>query len=294
MFDSKELAESFTDVGDFKIIRGEDFYRKLGFVFLEDIILRMLGCAIRRQGRMTKTSTSFQDERGVKMMPPFRKIRRLMFSSLTGEWETPEHFFKTLDKEFRFTLDPCGNKLNAKCPNYFEQGGLEKPWFGTVFLNPPYGRKIQLWLEKAVRESRRGVTVVAPLPSRTDTDWWHRYVMPADEIRFVRGRLKFSGHDTGAPFPSVVVVWRGGKKREAGRGKLIQILKSYGYLSHTTSEEDVPEEQLAMLVERICKKLSLYKTLLIKSVGWLQQTQRALSQKNKRGRSDERDLKNDA
>lgn len=50
--------------------------------------------------------------------------------------------------------------------------------------------------------------VVALIPSRTDTRWWHDYVMLADEIRFIRGRLHFDGHSQGAPFPSAIVIWR--------------------------------------------------------------------------------------
>lgn len=51
------------------------------------------------------------------------------------------------------------------------------------------------------------MTVVALLPARTDTRWWHDCVMKAKEIRFIKGRLRFDGHKHNAPFPSAVVVW---------------------------------------------------------------------------------------
>lgn len=74
-------------------------------------------------------------------------------------------------------------------------------------MNPPYGRQIGRWVEKAYRESLRGATVVCLVPSRTDTAWWHNFCSRA-EIRFVRGRLRFSGAKKNAPFPSAVVIFR--------------------------------------------------------------------------------------
>lgn len=70
----------------------------------------------------------------------------------------------------------------------------------------PYGRQIRRWTEKAWTEAPAAL-IVALVPSRTDSAWWHDYVMPASEIRFLRGRLKFSGAEHNAPFPSTVVVW---------------------------------------------------------------------------------------
>ncbi|MEH7246485.1 DNA N-6-adenine-methyltransferase [Neobacillus niacini] len=61
---------------------------------------------------------------------------------------------------------------------------------------------------KAFEESSKGATVVCLIPARTDTKYWHDYVMKADEIRFVKGRLKFGGSKNSAPFPSAVVVFR--------------------------------------------------------------------------------------
>ncbi|RKO68086.1 DNA N-6-adenine-methyltransferase [Desulfofundulus salinus] len=142
-----------------------------------------------------------------------------MFSSRTGEWETPQTFFEALNAEFRFTLDVCARPENAKCLRYFtpEQNGLLQPWAPeTCWMNPPYGREIGRWVEKAYNEARRGAVVVALLPARTDTRWWHRYVMRAAEIRFVKGRLKFGGAENSAPFPSAVVVFTPGKTASDG------------------------------------------------------------------------------
>lgn len=130
------------------------------------------------------------------------------YASNRLDWGTPVKFFKRLDAEFGFTLDVCATERTAKCREFFtpEMDGLKQRWYGICWMNPPYGNEIAAWMEKAYRESRTGTTVVCLVPSRTDTNWWHEYVMKAAEIRFVRGRLRFEGAEASAPFPSAVVV----------------------------------------------------------------------------------------
>ena len=143
-------------------------------------------------------------------------MTKTMFSSSTDEWETPVTFFQALDAEFHFELDVCATKENAKCKAFYtkEDNGLGKEWRGVCWMNPPYGRQISLWVKKAFESSRGGqALVVCLLPARTDTRWWHDYVLPyAKEVRFVKGRLKFGNSKNSAPFPSAVVVF--GKKEE--------------------------------------------------------------------------------
>ena len=135
----------------------------------------------------------------------------LMFSSKTDLWETPQDLFDKLNNEFQFTLDVCATPENAKCDNFYtkEQDGLEYPWKGTVWCNPPYGRGIGQWVRRALFASVSGSTVVMLLPARTDTKWFHHYIYKRNnvEIRFIRGRLKFGGSKNSAPFPSMVVVF---------------------------------------------------------------------------------------
>ncbi|MCU6709327.1 phage N-6-adenine-methyltransferase [Paenibacillus sp. J5C_2022] len=137
----------------------------------------------------------------------------VLFSSETDLWPTPQTFYDDLHAEFNFTLDPCATTDNAKCPIFFtkEDDGLMQEWAThTVFMNPPYGREIANWIRKAYEESRKGATVVCLVPARTDTRWFHDYVYgKAEEIRFVKGRLKFGDAKNSAPFPSMVVVFRG-------------------------------------------------------------------------------------
>ena len=141
----------------------------------------------------------------------------IMFSSNNVEWNTPQSFYDKLDKKYNFTLDPCATKSSAKCGQYFteENNGLLQSWSGhTVFMNPPYGRRISEWIAKAYIESRKPNTkVVCLLPARTDTRYWHKYCMKADFIYFIKGRLQFqnklSSETNSAPFPSAVVVFGG-------------------------------------------------------------------------------------
>ena len=125
-------------------------------------------------------------------------INKGLFQSASQHWSTPKELYDELDKEFHFNDDPC--------PLHGE-GGLDRRWGTRTFLNPPYGREITKWLFKAWRENMCGSMVVCLLPSRTDTKWWHEYVMNASEIRFLRGRLKFDNSKNSAPFPSAVVIF---------------------------------------------------------------------------------------
>lgn len=133
------------------------------------------------------------------------------FLSERMDWATPWDVFDKYDGEFHFTLDVCADFSNAKVERFFhrDENGLTKDWGTHVcWMNPPYGREIGKWMQKAHDASLKGATVVCLVPSRTDTRWWHEYAMKADERRFLRGRVKFVGGKASAPFPSAIVVFR--------------------------------------------------------------------------------------
>ena len=140
------------------------------------------------------------------------KLTSGLFSSTTDLWATPQAFFDELNAEFHFTLDPCANDDNHKCAKYYteQQDGLAQDWGGQiVFCNPPYGRAIGAWVKKCYEESRKPNTLVVMLiPARTDTSYFHDYIYHKAELRFIRGRLHFNEAPQGAPFPSMVVVFR--------------------------------------------------------------------------------------
>jgi len=137
---------------------------------------------------------------------------KAMLSSEDMTWETPQDFFDTLNKEFKFTLDPCATPETAKCKKFYtkEDDGLSKDWSRErIFCNPPYGSEIKHWVKKC---SESTSLVVMLIPARTDTRYFHDYIYqkPNVEIRFIKGRLKFGGKQKGsgsAPFPSMVVIF---------------------------------------------------------------------------------------
>jgi site-specific DNA-methyltransferase (adenine-specific) len=141
-------------------------------------------------------------------------ISEILFSSKTELWPTPQDFFDRLNNIYDFTLDPCATSENAKCPTYFtkDQDGLAQDW-GThrVFCNPPYGRVIGKWARKCYEASLGGALVVFLVPARTDTRWFHDYVIGKAHIWFQRGRLKFGDSENCAPFPSMLAIYHPGQ-----------------------------------------------------------------------------------
>ena len=137
-------------------------------------------------------------------------INQGMFTSKTDDWATPQELFDEYDREFHFTLDVCASEKNYKVKRYFnkKQNGLKQKWGGVCWMNPPYGREIGKWVQKAYEESKNGVVIVCLLRARTDTKYFHSYIYGKAEIRFLKGRVKFSNSKQGAPFPSMVVVYK--------------------------------------------------------------------------------------
>lgn len=157
-------------------------------------------------------------------------VDKVLFSSNTEEWGTPLNFYAKLDSEFHFDTDPCttvDNPLQTRVFYTKEDNGLERRWYGNVFINPPYGKNVGNW----VRESRHRQlmppepeyhkiiyhkNIVMLLPSRTDVAWFHENIWDSIsnkpksniEIRFIKGRLTFVGAHNPAPFPSMLVIFR--------------------------------------------------------------------------------------
>lgn len=130
-----------------------------------------------------------------------------IFSHNSDEWATPEGLFTELDNEFGFTLDPCATDDNHKCQKYYTkaENGLTRSWAGErVFINPPYSHSAD-WIAKAWHESHNPDTLcVLLLPARTDTRYFHDYILNRSEVRFIKGRVKFVG---GVPLQHPSRVW---------------------------------------------------------------------------------------
>lgn len=121
-----------------------------------------------------------------------------LFKSMRLDWKTPKAVYQVLDAEFHFDFDPC--------PANPDFDGLSIEWGLCNFVNPPYGRKISKWVDKALEEYQKGKIVVLLIASRTDTKWFHKLLRFASEIRFIQGRLKFDDQKNTAPFPSAIVI----------------------------------------------------------------------------------------
>jgi transcriptional regulator with XRE-family HTH domain len=143
-------------------------------------------------------------------------------SSTSEHWETPKELLEPLYSVFGvFDLDPCSPTSNfrtapvkAKVHYTQDDDGLSLPWFGTVFMNPPYGRSLSRWTAKAKVEVEQGNAemVIALLPARPDTHYWHRDIAGSTSVFFLKGRLKFGNTEQVAPFPSCLVLWGGSEE----------------------------------------------------------------------------------
>lgn len=139
-------------------------------------------------------------------------MNKILFSSTSSEYSTPKYLFDALNKEFHFTLDACASSRNTKCSCFYslKDNALLSVWQGNVFMNPPYGRGLYDWVKKAydsIRSTEANV-VVALLPARTDTAWFHDFVRLAYEVRFIRGRLHFENTLYSAAYPNMIVVFK--------------------------------------------------------------------------------------
>jgi site-specific DNA-methyltransferase (adenine-specific) len=139
-----------------------------------------------------------------------------LFSSDKHDWATPQALFDEVNLEFGFTLDAAASAHNAKCDEFLSEeddalspmvGWAVRAKGGAIWLNPPYGRTIGKWIEKAYLESTGGTPVVCLTFCRTDTKWWHEWAMRAAEIRIIPGRVTFGGAKAGAPAPSCLLVF---------------------------------------------------------------------------------------
>lgn len=138
-----------------------------------------------------------------------RGIPLALTSSASPEWYTPPHVLDLVVELFgAIDLDPCAESdRSVPAARHFTaaEDGLAHEWHGRVFLNPPYGKTIGLWMAKLRYEfaQRRVTEAIALVPAKPDTDWWA--ALDGEWMCFVHGRLRFANSSTGAPFPSVLV-----------------------------------------------------------------------------------------
>ena len=124
-------------------------------------------------------------------------------------WGTPPALYDEWNKEFSFTaFDP------APFPKPDDFDGSEVEWpEGPIFVNPPFSA-LDKFCRKAVFEQKRGRTIVLLIPARTHRNYFHDYVIPNAEIRFLRPITFVGLHESNkgnkdaAPFPCVLCIFR--------------------------------------------------------------------------------------
>jgi len=129
---------------------------------------------------------------------------------LKDEWLTPPELHSALGE---FDLDPCSpvNRPWDTAKNHLTiyDDGLNNPWTGRIWLNPPYGKKTGHWLSK-LAEHGNGIALIF---ARTETEMFVDHVWrKADAILFIHGRLYFHHADgsrakANAGAPSVLVAY---------------------------------------------------------------------------------------
>ena len=147
---------------------------------------------------------------------------KALHSSQDMTWQTPPEVWKSVLDRLgidRFDLDPCspGDGPGAiPCADRYTQSddGLTRSWGETgsvVWVKPPYGRALGAWIDKMIVEASRGVKVIALVPARTGTKWWHNALEGGGRPEFLRGRVRFIGKDgvpgAAAPFDSALIWW---------------------------------------------------------------------------------------
>lgn len=160
-----------------------------------------------------------------------------LLTSNSDEWNTPAHIVQAVIDVLEYiSLDPCSNDAyhpNVPADNYYtkQTNGLKWSWHGKVYMNPPYGRDIDEWILHLDNEYRSGrvVEAIALLPARTDTAWFR--VLRDYPKCFINGRLKFSGSENSATFPSVVVYM--GKNLD----KFARVFQKFGDVYERTDAE---------------------------------------------------------
>lgn len=163
-------------------------------------------------------------------------MQTVVLESGREDWCTSNSFLSLVRQVAPIALDPCGNarSLVNACVEFYgphvnDVCGLTTPWAPFVpsnmlaYCNPPYGYGLTVWCEKFAREAEQGVQIIALIPARVGTKYWHDYVWPeATQILFPEGREKFIDPITlstprhGATFDAAVIYYGNRRARFDG------------------------------------------------------------------------------
>lgn len=153
--------------------------------------------------RKTKKQKRFQETKlhqALEPLPSKAGYKSADEGITSVHWFTPPHIVEALGGKEGFDVDPCTPEDPSLLPKRTatrlippSEDGLATPWpdAALVFVNPPYGREIGLWLGKLANHPGGGIALV---PAHTDPAWMHDFVLnhPAvTAIAITRGRLRF-------------------------------------------------------------------------------------------------------
>lgn len=160
-----------------------------------------------------------------------------------NEWYTPPDYIEAAREAMgSIDLDPAScetAQANVKAQRYFDidANGLDKPWHGNVWLNPPYSKDlVGLFAAKVVEESRRFEQAIVLVNNATDTAWFHQLVSVAAAACFFRGRIRFldkTGKPANTPVQGQVAIYVGKNPKRFCQsfwhmGKVVYCLRAGG------------------------------------------------------------------
>lgn len=132
-----------------------------------------------------------------------KSVQHLSQINIRDEYGTPWDVLNEAKQRYKIfpQLDVCTNLANRKCDAYYiiSDNALRKPWDMDFFMNPPYSQAEQ-WMRYAFEQHKiHNVNGLILVYSKTDTDWWHKYVEEKAEVHFIHHRLRFLNENGNIP-----------------------------------------------------------------------------------------------
>ena len=159
--------------------------------------------------------------------------QRILSCTGDNEWYTPVEYIEAARAVMgEINLDPAScstaNEV-VRADTYYDkaENGLEKPWYGNVWLNPPYAKRdIQDFAKKLVQERENITQAIILVNNCTETEWFKQMASVSDAVMFPRGRVRFwePGGRKSNPIQGQAVIYAGNNS-----DKFIEIFGKFGW-----------------------------------------------------------------